>query len=198
MGESFFVHETSIVEKGANIGDGSKIWHHCHVRSTVEIGKNCILGKNVYVDKNVRIGNNVKIQNNVSVYDGVSIEDDVFVGPSVVFTNDVRPRAFIWDDSKLASTIVKKGASLGANSTIVCGDRIIGEYALVGAGAVVTKNVPPHALVMGCPAVVKGFVCTCAKELEFRKQAGKDAIMLCSACNKEIKIPEKDYSQISV
>jgi len=198
MEGSFFVHETAIIEKDVKIGDGSKIWHHCHIRASAEIGKNCTLGKNVFIDKNVKIGNNVKIQNNVSLYDGVTIEDDVFIGPSVVFTNDVRPRAFIWDpNEKRSLTLVKKGASLGANSTIVCGDRIIGEYALIGAGAVVTTNIPSHAMAIGCPARIKNFVCICAKELEFRKKTGSGVIMFCSGCNKEIPIPEKDYGQIS-
>ena len=160
----YSAHDLAIVEDGAKIGDGTRIWHHAHVRSGSVIGQNCNIGKNCYIDEGVVIGNGVKIQNNVSVYHGVEIEDEVFVGPSVVFTNDLYPRAFSqeWEVSK---TLIKKGASLCANSTIVC-SHTIGEYATVGAGSVVTKDVPPHALVVGNPARQIGWVCKCGHKLD--------------------------------
>ncbi len=161
---NYFAHETAIVEEGAQIGEGTRIWHHAHVRSGCEIGENCNIGKNCYVDEGAKIGNGVKIQNNVSVYHGVEIEDDVFVGPSVVFTNDFYPRAFN-QNWEVANTLIKRGASLCANSTIVCGNTI-GEYATVGAGSVVTKDIPAHALVVGNPARQIGWVCTCGYKLD--------------------------------
>ena len=152
MKQEVFVHPTAIVEEGAQIGAGTKIWHHCHIRSTAVIGENSNLGKNVYIDDQVQIGSGVKIQNNVSVYRGVQLEDDVFVGPSVVFTNDLYPRAFLdFGEEKITSTLVRKGASLGANSSILCGTEI-GEYAMVGLGSVVLENVPPFELWVGNPA----------------------------------------------
>ena len=147
----FFAHPTAVIDKGAKIGKGTKIWHFCHIMSTAEIGENCVLGQNVFVAADVKIGNNVKIQNNVSVYTGVIIEDDVFLGPSMVFTNVSNPRSEINRKDKYEKTLVKKGATIGANATIVCG-HTIGEYAFVGAGAVVTSDVKPFALVVGVPA----------------------------------------------
>jgi len=147
----YTAHETSVVDKGAQIGDGTKIWHFCHISGSAVIGENCILGQNVYIGENVVIGNNVKIQNNVSVYSGVFIEDDVFIGPSVVFTNVNRPRAFIDQKGGFTGTHIEKGVTIGANATIVCGVRIW-RYAFVGAGSVVTKNVDPLSLVYGNPA----------------------------------------------
>lgn len=152
MGE-YFVHESSYVDDGAVVGEGTKIWHFSHVQGGAQIGKNCVLGQNVNIGSRAIIGNGVKIQNNVSVYDDVIIEDDVFCGPSCVFTNVINPRAFIERKTEYKKTIVKKGASIGANATIVCGVTI-GEYAFVGAGAVVTKDVPPYTLVYGSPARV--------------------------------------------
>ena len=154
---SFFVHETSFVERGATIGENSKIWFFCHIMPGASIGKNTQLGQNVFVDKAVKIGDNVKIQNNVSIYQDVEIEDDVFLGPSCVFTNVINPRAFIEKKNEFRKTVVKKGATVGANATIICGVTI-GEYAFVGAGAVVTKDVPPHSLVYGVPAMILGRV----------------------------------------
>ncbi len=154
---SYFKHESSYVDDGASIGEGTKIWHFSHVMSGAKIGENCSLGQNVNVGGGAIIGNGVKIQNNVSIYDSVEIGDDVFLGPSCVFTNVVNPRAFVERKQEYKKTIVKQGASIGANATIVCGVTI-GEYALVGAGSVVTKDVPPYALVYGVPAVVHGKV----------------------------------------
>jgi len=153
----YFKHETAIIDQGAIIGDGCKIWHWVHVSSNAKIGKNCVLGQNVYVGSKAVIGNGVKIQNNVSVYDNVIIEDNVFCGPSVVFTNVNTPRAFIERKDEYKITLIKQGVSLGANCTIVCGVTI-GEYAFIGAGAVVIRDVKPHALMVGVPAVQKGWV----------------------------------------
>ncbi|MFH1587732.1 MAG: acyltransferase [Candidatus Diapherotrites archaeon] len=152
----YFKHETAIIE-GKKIGKGTKIWHHSHIRDGAELGENCVIAKNVYIDFDVKIHNKVKIGNNVSVYNA-ELMDDVFIGPSVTFTNDLRPRAFIWNESRKGQrTIVEKCASIGANATIISGVRI-GEYAMVGAGSVVTKNVPSYALVYGNPAKIKGKV----------------------------------------
>ncbi len=148
----FFVHESSYIDDGVNIGKGTKIWHFCHVQKGAVIGENCSLGQNVNISNNVKIGNNVKIQNNVSVYEGVELEDGVFCGPSCVFTNDLTPRAeFPKGSANYKKTVVKHGASIGANATIVCG-HTIGEYAMVAAGAVVTKDVPAYTIVAGVPA----------------------------------------------
>lgn len=152
-----FVHETAVVDKGAIIGKGTRIWHFSHISASAIIGNNCIIGQNVYIGDKVKIGNGVKIQNNVSVYEGVAVEDDVFIGPSVVFTNVINPRAFIERKSEYKNTIVQEGATLGANSTVVCGNNI-GKYALIGAGSVVTKNIPDYELWYGNPAEKKGKV----------------------------------------
>ena len=154
---SYFKHESSYVDEGAEIGEGTKIWHFCHVMSGAKIGKNCSLGQNVNVGGKAIIGDGVKIQNNVSVYDNVVLEDDVFCGPSCVFTNVINPRAFVERKHEYKQTVIKKGASIGANATIVCGVTV-GEYALIGAGSVVTKDVPAYALVYGSPARVRGKV----------------------------------------
>ncbi|OCC15872.1 2,3,4,5-tetrahydropyridine-2,6-dicarboxylate N-acetyltransferase [Dissulfuribacter thermophilus] len=162
---SIFIHPTAIVDEGAIIGNGTKIWHFSHVLGESEIGPNCNIGQNVVIGPRVRIGKGCKIQNNVSVYEGVTLEDYVFCGPSVVFTNVYNPRAEIPRKTEFRSTLVKKGASLGANSTILCGITI-GEYAFIGAGSVVTKDVPPHALVVGNPARQIGWVCKCGNRLD--------------------------------
>lgn len=157
MEQSYFVHSSSYVDAGARVGSGTKIWHFSHVMGDAEIGKQCIIGQNVYVDRGVRIGNGVKIQNNVSVYKGVEVEDDVFLGPSVVFTNVINPRSFIERKEEFKATIVRRGATIGANATVVCGVEI-GEYAMIGAGAVVTREVPPFALVVGNPGKQIGWI----------------------------------------
>lgn len=153
----FFAHETAVLDEGCQIGADTRIWHFCHVMSGATIGRNCVLGQNVMVANKVTIGDNVKIQNNVSVYEGVVCEDGVFLGPSMVFTNVINPRAFIERKHEYRQTLVRKGASIGANATIVCG-HTIGRYALVGAGAVVTHDVPDYALVTGNPARQTGWV----------------------------------------
>ncbi len=154
---NYFLHPTAIVDAPTQIGDGTRIWHFTHISKDVFIGKNCVIGQNVFIGKNVRIGNGVKIQNNVSVFEGVEIEDDVFIGPSVVFTNVINPRAFIERKEEFKKTLIRKGASVGANTTIICGNTI-GEYAMVGAGSVVTKSIENCELWFGNPALKKGMV----------------------------------------
>ena len=155
--ENIFIHETAIVDEGAKIGGGTKIWHFCHVMGTAQIGENCVLGQNVFVGNKVVLGNNVKVQNNVSVYEGVVCENDVFLGPSMVFTNVANPRSAVNRKEEFKKTLVKKGATIGANATIVCGITL-GEYCFIGAGAVITKDVKPYALMVGVPARQKGWV----------------------------------------
>lgn len=157
----------AIIES-TQIGEGTRVWHFTHIRESAEVGKGCNIGEGVYIDKNVRIGNNVKIQNHALIYQGVIIEDDVFIAPSVVFTNDRYPRAYIWDEKTIPKTIIKKGASIGANSTILCGITI-GESAMVGAGSVVTKDIPPFTLVYGNPACMKGLVGLNGRKVSDRK-----------------------------
>ncbi len=174
----YYVHPTAVIDEGAEIGEGTRIWHFSHVMSGAKIGRNCVLGQNVFVGRNVKIGDGVKIQNNVSVYEGVELEDYVFCGPSMVFTNVLNPRSEIERKSEFRRTLVKRGATLGANCTIVCGVTI-GKYAFVGAGAVVTKDVPDYALVVGVPARIVGWVCECGEKLSF---GGNQAT--CRACGK--------------
>lgn len=174
----YFVHESSYMDKGVSIGEGTKIWHFCHILEGSSIGKNCKLGQNVVIGPDVKIGNNVKIQNNVSVYSGVTIEDDVFCGPSCVFTNVFNPRAAIARMNEIRYTLVKQGATIGANATIICGNTI-GGYAFVGAGAVVTKDVPNYALVYGNPARISGYICECGIKLAFKNSAAD-----CLNCGK--------------
>jgi UDP-2-acetamido-3-amino-2,3-dideoxy-glucuronate N-acetyltransferase len=159
----YFVHETAIVDAGATIGPGTRIWHWAHITSQATIGANCTIGQNVYVG-NARIGNNVKIQNNVSVYDAVVLEDDVFCGPSMVFTNVINPRSHIPRKSEYQQTLVRHGATVGANAVIICG-RTIGRYAMIGAGAVVTKDVADYAVVVGNPGRRTGWICECGVKL---------------------------------
>jgi UDP-2-acetamido-3-amino-2,3-dideoxy-glucuronate N-acetyltransferase len=163
---NLFIHQTAVVDEGALVGEGTRIWHFSHLMAGCQVGRNCNLGQNVFIDKGVTIGDGVKIQNNVSVYNGVVIEDDVFLGPSAVFTNVINPRSFIERKHEFRQTVVRKGASIGANATIVCGVEI-GMYALVGAGSVVTKDVSPFALVYGNPAVQQGWVSQAGHRLAF-------------------------------
>jgi UDP-2-acetamido-3-amino-2,3-dideoxy-glucuronate N-acetyltransferase len=160
-----FIHESAFVDKGAKIGADTKVWHFCHVMPEAVIGERCVLGQNVVVMNGTKIGNNVKIQNNVSVYEGVELEDNVFCGPSMVFTNVINPRSHVPRKDEFRHTFVRHGATIGANATVVCGVTL-GAYCFVGAGAVVTKDVPPHALVTGVPAKVTGWVCECGVKLE--------------------------------
>ena len=174
-----FVHESSIVDRGAEVGRGTRIWHFCHVMPRARIGARCSLGQNVFVADDVVIGDNVKIQNNVSLYEGVVLEDDVFCGPSMVFTNVVNPRSHVSRKHEYQETLVRRGATIGANATVICGHEI-GRYAFVGAGAVVTRNVPDYALVLGAPARVVGWMCQCGHRLSF---AGAQA--RCAACGSD-------------
>jgi UDP-2-acetamido-3-amino-2,3-dideoxy-glucuronate N-acetyltransferase len=159
-----FVHESSYVEAGAVIGKGTRIWHFCHVMPGAVIGERCSLGQNVVVMNGVRVGNNVKVQNNVSIYEGVVLEDDVFCGPSMVFTNVLNPRSHVSRKHEYQKTLVRRGTSIGANATIVCGVTL-GEYSFIGAGAVVSKDVPPYALMVGVPARRVGWMCQCGERL---------------------------------
>ncbi|TXB66846.1 N-acetyltransferase [Vicingus serpentipes] len=163
---SYFSHETAVIDEGCQIGDGTKIWHFSHIMPNCKIGNNCNIGQNVVVSPEVILGNNVKVQNNVSIYTGVICEDDVFLGPSMVFTNVINPRSAINRKNEYAKTIVRKGVSIGANATIVCGNNI-GEFAFIGAGAVVTKEVLPYALLVGNPAKQIGWISEYGHRLEF-------------------------------
>lgn len=176
---SFFQHPTAVIDDGAVIGDGSSVWHGAHVMSGAVVGRDCSLGKNVFVQSGVRIGDRCKVQNNVSIYDGVVLADDVFCGPSCVFTNVVRPRAHVSRKAEFAATPVGRGATIGANATIVCGNAL-GAHAFVGAGAVVTHNVPAHALVLGNPARQKGWVCSCGEKLPLDYPG--EGVATCARC----------------
>jgi len=175
---NYFKHDTAIVDDGAIVGSGSKIWHFSHIMQAI-IGENCTIGQNVFIANNVTLGDNIKIQNNVSVYEGVELEADVFIGPSVVFTNVINPRSFIERKTEYQKTIIKKGATIGANATIICGNTI-GEYAFVGAGTVVTKPVKNFELVVGNPARHKGWVCKCGIKLNFENN-----IAICPISNEK-------------
>ncbi len=180
-----FIHESAYVDDGAVVGEGTKIWHFCHVMRGAIIGDACSLGQNVVVMPGTRIGRNVKIQNNVSIYEGVELEDDVFCGPSMVFTNVINPRSHVSRKHEYKRTLVKLGASIGANATIVCG-ATLGAYAFVGAGAVVSKDVKPYALVVGVPARQAGWVCQCGEILEKSRDAGRETgaprTLRCAVC----------------
>lgn len=178
--KDYFVHESSYVDEPVKIGAGTKIWHFSHIMSNSIIGQNCNIGQNVVISPDVVIGNGVKIQNNVSVYTGVICEDNVFLGPSCVFTNVINPRSFISRKNEYKKTVIKEGASIGANSTIVCGHNI-GKFAFVGAGSVVTKDIPDYACVVGNPAKLLYHVCECSEKMIFNK----DNYFKCSKCGKE-------------
>jgi len=170
----YFRHDSACIDEGAVIGDGCRIWHFCHVCSGANIGRDCVLGQNVFVAPTVVMGNGVRVQNNVSIYDGVVLEDQVFVGPSAVFTNVVNPRAHVSRKAEYRRTVVGKGASIGANATIVCGHNI-GPYAFIGAGAVVTRDVPAYQLWVGVPAHFVGWICACGERLS-------DDTLHCASC----------------
>ncbi|MFM7153695.1 MAG: acyltransferase [Bacteroidota bacterium] len=182
-----FIHPSAIVDPGASIGEGTKIWHFCHVSPGAVIGDNCVLGQNVFVASGVTLGRGVKVQNNVSLYTGVVCEDEVFLGPSMVFTNVINPRSFVERKSEFRQTLVKRGASIGANATIVCGTTL-GAYCLVGAGAVVTRDVPDYALVTGIPARQAGWVSRLGHRLSFEDgkaicpESGEGYVLLGERC----------------
>lgn len=177
---NYFVHESSYVDDGVVIGDGTKIWHFCHIQKYSQIGEMCSLGQNVNVSNNVKIGNGVRIQNNVSIYEGVELEDYVFCGPSMVFTNDLTPRSkYPKGNSAYKKTLVRYGASIGANATIICGNTI-GRWAMIAAGAVITKDVPDYALMAGVPAKQIGWVCECGEVLQEN--------LKCQKCRKEYEL----------
>jgi UDP-2-acetamido-3-amino-2,3-dideoxy-glucuronate N-acetyltransferase len=178
----YFLHESSYVDPGANIGAGTKIWHFCHVMAGSQIGADCVLGQNVFVAAGVQIGNRVRIQNNVSVYTGVTLEDEVFLGPSMVFTNVTNPRSAVSRKDEFRPTFVRLGATIGANATILCGITL-GEYAFVGAGAVVTHDVPAYALVYGAPAQLQGWMCRCGERLPLSIDAIAETAT-CQRCNR--------------
>ena len=185
MGSSgWFAHETACVDQPCEIGEGTRIWHFCHVMRDVRIGAGCSLGQNVFVASGVTIGNNVKIQNNVSLYTGVVVEDDVFLGPSMVFTNVVNPRSHISRKDEFRPTLVRRGATVGANATIVCGASI-GRHAFVGAGAVVTRDLPDYALAFGAPARLQGWMCQCGIRIDFASDAA--ATGGCPSCGRQYR-----------
>jgi UDP-2-acetamido-3-amino-2,3-dideoxy-glucuronate N-acetyltransferase len=181
--KKYFVHESSYVDEPSSIGEGTKIWHFSHIMPKATIGKNCSLGQNVNVASDAVIGNNVKIQNNVSVYDGVVLEDDVFCGPSMVFTNIINPRSFVNRRNEYKKTVIKRGASLGANVTVICGNTV-GEYALIGSGAIITKDVPAYALCYGNPIRQYGWVCKCGTKLTTEDEDH----FICPECKKTYTI----------
>jgi UDP-2-acetamido-3-amino-2,3-dideoxy-glucuronate N-acetyltransferase len=184
--KKYFVHESSYVDSDVAIGEGTRIWFFCHIQKGTQIGKNCSIGQNVNIGNNVVIGNQVKIQNNVSVYEGVELEDFVFCGPSMVFTNIANPRSeFPQRGTQFyIKTVVRKGASLGANCTIICGNTI-GRYSFVGAGSVVTKDIPDYALVIGSPAQLAGWVCRCGEKLSLSADIESEERTTCSKCSRE-------------
>ncbi|MEN6327047.1 MAG: DapH/DapD/GlmU-related protein [Syntrophomonas sp.] len=183
--KNYFVHESSYIDQPCEIGTGTKIWHFSHIMTNAKIGKNCNIGQNVVISPNVILGNGVKIQNNVSIYTGVICEDDVFLGPSCVFTNVINPRSFIERKNEYKTTLIKKGATIGANATIICGNTI-GQYALIGAGAVVSKDVPDFAILVGNPSRIIGYVCKCGQRLSFN-----DGQAQCPACKKRYLLSEE-------
>jgi UDP-2-acetamido-3-amino-2,3-dideoxy-glucuronate N-acetyltransferase len=190
--EKYFAHESAYIDQPCEIGVGTKIWHFSHIMSGCRIGERCNIGQNVVVSPNVVLGDGVKVQNNVSIYTGVICEDDVFLGPSMVFTNVINPRAFIERKSEFKKTLIKKGTSIGANATIICGNTI-GRYALIGAGSVVSKDIPDYALIYGNPAHLMGWVCKCGDKLNFNSEKA-----ICHKCklryvllnNQEVKCEE--------
>lgn len=183
MEKKYFAHESAVIDNGAVIGDDTKIWHFCHIMSGSEIGSDCNIGQNVVISPEVKLGNNVKVQNNVSIYTGVICEDDVFLGPSMVFTNVNNPRSAVIRRSQYLRTNVGKGATIGANATIICGNNI-GEYAFVGAGAVVTKDIPPYALVVGNPSRQIGWMSEYGHRLKF----DANEIAVCPESKQEYKL----------
>jgi UDP-2-acetamido-3-amino-2,3-dideoxy-glucuronate N-acetyltransferase len=191
MEKEYFAHETAVVDDGCKIGKGTKIWHFSHIMTGSEIGENCNIGQNVFISTGVKLGRNVKVQNNVSIYTGVTCEDDVFLGPSMVFTNIINPRSAIVRKNSYDITIVEKGASIGANATIVCGNKI-GTYSFIGAGAVVTKEVKPYALVVGNPARQTGWMSEYGHKLIF----GSSGMAICPESGERYKLEDGNVSKI--
>ena len=189
---SYTAHPTAVIDEGCEIGEGTKIWHFSHIMPNCKIGKNCNLGQNVVVSPEVVLGTNVKVQNNVSIYTGVTCEDDVFLGPSMVFTNVTNPRSAVNRRGQYAKTLVKKGASIGANATIVCGNNI-GKYAFIGAGAVVTKEVPDYALVIGNPARQAGWMSEYGHKLKF----DASGVAVCEESKEKYKLEKGIVTKIS-
>jgi len=183
----YFLHETALVDAGTNIGEDTKIWHFCHILSDTTIGNDCSFGQNCVVGPKVTIGSGVKVQNNVSIYEGVEVEDDVFLGPSMVFTNVINPRAFIQRKEEFKKTLLKKGCSVGANATIICGITI-GEYALIGSGAVINKDVKPYALMVGVPAKQIGWVGISGDTLEFKSNEANDKFARYTLIDDNLKV----------
>ncbi len=192
MDTPFFVHPTAVVDPGCEIGEGTKIWHFSHIMPNCKIGKSCNIGQNVVVSPEVVLGNNVKVQNNVSIYTGVTCDDDVFLGPSMVFTNVINPRSAVNRRNEYLKTHVGKGASIGANATIVCGHDI-GAFAFIGAGAVVTKTVPPYALVVGNPARQTGWMSEFGHKLKFNE----DGVAVCPESQEKYKLENNRVSKLS-
>ncbi len=191
-GNKYFAHPTAVIDPGCSIGDGTKIWHFSHIMPNCTIGDNCNIGQNVVISPEVVLGKNVKVQNNVSIYTGVECEDDVFLGPSMVFTNVTNPRSAINRKNQYAKTLVKKGATIGANATVVCGNDI-GRYAFIGAGAVVTKNVPDYALVVGNPARQTGWMSEYGHKLIFTK----DGMAVCEESKEKYKLNNGIVTKVS-
>jgi UDP-2-acetamido-3-amino-2,3-dideoxy-glucuronate N-acetyltransferase len=194
MEKNYFVHESSYVDEPCEIGEGTKIWHFSHVMKNSKIGRNCNIGQNVVISPDVTLGDNVKIQNNVSVYTGVELEDDVFCGPSMVFTNVVNPRSHVSRKDEYRKTLVKKGASIGANATVVCG-HTIGRFAFIGAGSVVTKDVPDYALIVGNPGRISGWMCDCGIKLNFASGT-EESHSTCEACGKKYLKKNASVSEV--
>jgi UDP-2-acetamido-3-amino-2,3-dideoxy-glucuronate N-acetyltransferase len=190
MSESYFAHPTAVIDEGCDIGEGTKIWHFSHIMPNCKLGKNCNIGQNVVISPQVVLGSNVKVQNNVSIYTGVTCDDDVFLGPSMVFTNVINPRSAVNRKSEYAKTHVGRGASIGANATIVCGHDI-GEFAFIGAGAVVTKNVPAYALVIGNPAKQTGWMSEFGHKLKF----DENGLAICPESNAEYRLENGKVSK---
>lgn len=191
MEREYFAHETAAIDEGTKIGKGTKIWHFSHIMTGSEIGENCNIGQNVVISPGVKLGKNVKVQNNVSIYTGVVCDDDVFLGPSMVFTNIVNPRSAIIRKDSYVSTLVEKGASIGANSTIICGNRI-GKYSFIGAGAVVTKDVKPYALVVGNPARQTGWMSEYGHKLQF----DDNGLAICPESGEKYKIQDGNVIKV--
>jgi len=193
----YFAHATAVIDDGAEIGEHTKIWHFCHIMGGARIGDHCVIGQNCFVG-NVNIGANVKLQNNVSIYDGVTLEDDVFIGPSAVFTNVINPRSFVARKAEYRATLVGHGATIGANATIVCGVTI-GQYAFIGAGAVVTRHVAPYSLVVGVPAVPSGWVCACGIKLgavSVLEPSAKAQRLECAECGRDYLLRSSGLSPL--